>query len=161
MTVEPTTAATELESPADRPPPRNRMVVAVLALIGLFIALYLTAFSIGLVPLICGVSSCETVQMSEWAKVGAVPVSLIGMGGYLSLLITALVGLHPARQHLRGPGLVMFGLSAVGFAYSGFLTYLEASVIHAWCIWCIGSASLMTLIFLSSIPELFRTRGSF
>jgi uncharacterized membrane protein len=161
MTVESTTAATELQSPADRPPPRNRMVVAVLSLIGLFIALYLTAFSVGLVPLICGVSSCETVQLSQWAKVGAVPVSLIGIGGYLSLLLTAMFGLHPARQHLRAPGLVMFALSAVGFAYSGFLTYLEASVIHAWCIWCVTSAVLMTAIFLSSLPELFRTRGSF
>ncbi len=157
MTVEPTTTATELESPADRPPPRNRMVVAVLSLIGLFIALYLLAYSIGIVPLICGVGSCETVQMSEWAHVKGVPVPLLGVGGYVALLALAIYGLQPDHQDERGPGLLMLALATVGVAYSAFLTYLEANVIHAWCVWCVTSASLMTLIFLACLPEPFRS----
>lgn len=29
---------------------------------------------------------------------------------------------------------------------SGWLTYLEAARIHAWCQWCVGSAIVMTLL---------------
>ena len=157
MTLESTHTAVDTTSPPHRPPPRNRMVVAVLSLVGLFIALYLLAHSVGLIPLICGVGSCETVQASEWAKVGGVvPVPLLGVGGYLALLAVALLGLQPGRQDGRGPGLVMLGLATVGVGYSAFLTYLEARVIHAWCLWCVTSAVLMTLVFLCSLPELRR-----
>ena len=154
MTLPAYTAASE--APPHRPPPRNRMVVAVLSLVGLFISLYLLAYSVGLIPLLCGVGSCETVQASAWAKQGGIPVPLIGVGGYLSLLMASMYGLQPGLQPARGAGLLMFVLAAIGFAYSGFLTYLEARVINAWCMWCVTSAILMTLIFLASLPELRR-----
>lgn len=140
-------------------PPRNRMAVALLALIGLFIALYLLAYSVGLVPLVCGISQCETVQMSEWSKVlpgRAVPVPALGVLGYAAILTLALAGVQPGRESSRGIGLLLLALSGFGVAYSGFLTYLEAFVIHAWCVWCIASAVVMTLIFLFSLPELRR-----
>ena len=81
---------------------------------------------------------------------------LLGVGGYLALLGVALWGLQPGRQEARAPGLAMLGLAAVGTAYSAFLTYLEAAVIRAWCMWCVASAVIMTLIFLASLPEAFR-----
>lgn len=137
-----------------RPPPRNRMAVAVLALIGLFVALYLLAYSFGLIPLLCGQGSCSVVQASVWAKVGPVPVPFIGVGGYGSLLAVALLGLQPERQNDRTPGLMMLGLAAIGVAYTAFLTYVEAVVINAWCTWCVISTVVMTLIFGASLPEL-------
>ena len=39
-------------------------------------------------------------------------------------------------------------------ALSSALKPLEAAVINAWCIWCITSAVVMTLVFLASLPEL-------
>ncbi|MSR35587.1 MAG: vitamin K epoxide reductase family protein [Gemmatimonadetes bacterium] len=160
MTLHHDATAVDLASPSYRPPPRNRMVVAVLSLVGLFVALYLLAYSAGLIPLICGVGSCETVQASEWAKVGPIQVPLIGVFGYVSLLGVALYGLQPVHADERGPGLILFALAAIGVAYSGFLTYLEARVINAWCMWCITSATLMVLVFLASLPELFRPGAS-
>jgi uncharacterized membrane protein len=52
----------------------------------------------------------------------------------------------------------IFGIAAVGVAFSGWLTYLEALVIHAWCQWCVVSAILITLIFLLSLPGLRAAR---
>ena len=157
----PELTAMDVESSPDRPPPRNRMVVAVLSLVGLFVALYLLAHSIGLIPLVCGVGSCEAVQATKWAHVptpvGQIPVPLIGVAGYVALLGVAIYGLQPDHQDERGPGLILLALATVGVAYSGFLTYLEANVIHAWCMWCVTSASIMALIFLSSLPEPFRS----
>jgi uncharacterized membrane protein len=132
------------------------MVVAVLSLMGIFVALYLLAHSVGLIPLICGVGSCSTVQSSQWAKVGQVPVPLIGVAGYGSLLVLAILGIQPSWHDSRKIGLLMLGLTTVGVAYTAFLTYLEAAVIHAWCVWCVTSAALMTLIFLASLPEIGR-----
>lgn len=156
MTPSVGTSSDAFERPPLQPPPRNRMVVAVVSLMGVFVALYLLAYSIGLVPLICGVGSCETVQASQWAKVGPVPVPLIGVAGYGSLLFLALLGIQPSWAESRPVGLVMFGLAAVGAAYTAFLTYLEAAVIHAWCVWCVTSAVLMTFIFLATLPEVGR-----
>jgi uncharacterized membrane protein len=45
-------------------------------------------------------------------------------------------------------------------AFSAYLTYLEAFVIHAWCQYCVISAILITLIFFASLPEVARIRGS-
>jgi uncharacterized membrane protein len=154
--TQPAYTAEDFAAPPHRPPPRNRMAVAVLALVGLFVSLYLLAYSVGLIPLICGVGSCETVQASEWARVGPIPVPMLGVGGYLALLLVTLYGLQPAHQDERGPGLLALGLATIGVGYSGFLTYLEARVINAWCMWCVTSAVIMTLIFLASLPELSR-----
>lgn len=156
MTLEATQTADALEHPAPRPPPRNRMVVAVLALVGLLIAFYLSAHVLGLVPLVCGVSDCETVQSSQWSMVGPIPTPLIGLGGYAAVLALAVLGLQPRFQDARSLGLAMLALATIGVAFSGFLTYQEAAVIHAWCVWCVTSASVMTLIFLASLPELAR-----
>ena len=55
-------------------PPLNRMVIAVLALVGLFVALYLLAHNSGLTgPIVCGVGDCGTVQSSVYAKVESRP----------------------------------------------------------------------------------------
>ena len=80
------------------------------------------------------------------------------MGAYLVLLAVALAGVQPRWAHARWVPLVLFGVSAVGVAFSAYLTYLEAFVIHAWCQWCVISAILVTLIFLLSLPGLRRAR---
>jgi uncharacterized membrane protein len=142
-------------------PPMNRMVVAVLSLIGIFVALYLLSHSLGLTgSLLCGVGDCAAVQASEYAKVWGIPVSAFGLAGYIALFVAAMVGLQPRFQHSALVSLALVVGSFVGFAYSAYLTYLEAFVIHAWCQWCVISAILMTIIFLASIPEARRLRGS-
>lgn len=145
---------------ADASAPVNRMVVAVLSLVGLFVAFYLMAHSFGWTgPLVCGIGECETVQSSKWAKLGGVPVSAIGFVGYASLLALSVAGLQPGRRSSRSLGLLLVAGSGAGVAFSGWLTYLEAAVIHAWCQWCVTSAILITLIFLAALPELRRARG--
>lgn len=138
----------------------NRMVVAMSSLIGLFVALYLLSHSLGITgSLLCGVGDCATVQASEFAKIAGIPVSAIGAVGYIALLVLALLGLQPAFVGSRAVAGLLFGGAAFGFLASGYFTYLEAFVIHAWCQWCVISAILMTVIFLAAIPELRRLKG--
>jgi uncharacterized membrane protein len=140
-------------------PPANRMAIAVLALIGLLMSLYLTLHKFGYIgTLACGTGSCDTVQTSPWAVFMGIPVPVMGVVGYLVLLVLAVVGLQPAHAENRKLGLLIFLLADIAIAFTIYLTYLEAFVINAWCRWCIGSALIVTLIWIFSLPELLKLR---
>ena len=141
-------------------PPRNRMAVAVLSLIGAFVAFYLLASNLGWTPPVpCGSGDCATVQSSKYAKVGPVPVSGIGLGGYVALLALALAGLWNRLSRSRLIPLLLFGGALFGVLYSAYLTYLEAAVIGAWCRYCVASAIIITVVFMATIPEVKRIRA--
>lgn len=140
-------------------PPATRMAIAVLALLGLFVSLYLSMFKWGMMGAIqCSIGGCQTVQNSPWSMFLGQPVAVWGLGAYLTLLALAIVGLQPRFVNERWVALAIFGISAVGVLFSAWLTYLEAAVIHAWCQWCVISAILITLIFFLSVPGLRRAR---
>jgi vitamin-K-epoxide reductase (warfarin-sensitive) len=83
---------------------------------------------------------CGIVNHSRFAVVHGVPVALIGILGY-----AALVGLSFTRQSL-----LLFLGSAAGFVYALSLTRIEAKVIHVWCLYCVISQSIITLLLLLS-----------
>lgn len=135
-------------------PPKNRMAITLLALIGALISLYLTLHRLGVLgALLCGTGSCEVVQTSKFAVFMGVPVPYWGLAGYTTLTTLALAGLQPRYLHSRPLRLALIVLAVGAFAFSIYLSALEAYVIHAWCRWCIASAVIATLIFLCTIPE--------
>lgn len=140
--------------------PATRMGIALLSLAGLFVAAYLLLHRLGVVgTLECGADGgCSVVQGSRWAVFLGVPVPAWGVGGYGLLFGTALAGVQPALADDRRVAAALFGLSAFAFAFSLYLTALEAFVIHAWCRWCLASAGIATAIFLLSLPEIRRLR---
>lgn len=136
-------------------PPRSRMGIALLALIGLFVSAYLALHKLGLLgTLQCGVGDCGTVQSSRYAVFLGFPVPYWGLAGYAAFLVLALLGIQPRWAASRPLAVGLFALSAAGLAFSAYLTYLEAAVIRAWCQWCVASAVIAVLIFLLSIPGL-------
>lgn len=143
------------EAPAASRPPLNRMAIAALSLIGLLIAAYMSLFKLGVFGVIaCGAGDCDRVQNSPWAVFLGIPVPYIGFLGYLALMVTALAGMQPQYLADRRVSLVLLAGALIGLLFSAYLTYLEAAVINAWCRYCIASAILATLIFLSAIPEI-------
>jgi len=142
-------------------PPTNRMVIAILSLIGLFVALYLLSHSLGITgSLMCGVGDCAAVQASEYGKIAGIPTSAFGAVGYLALVVVALAGVQPGLVDARPVAMLLTAGATVGFLASVYFTYLEAFVIHAWCQWCVISAILMTLNFVAIIPEVRKLRGT-
>lgn len=138
-------------------PPLNRMLVAIMALLGFAVSLYMLAYAAGLTgPVLCNVGNCEAVQASPYSRIMGFPVAGLGALGYLALMVVALMGLQPRFVGSRGISLILVGGGVVGVAFSAYLTYLEAYVIRAWCQWCVSSAILMVLAFLFSLPEFKR-----
>ena len=127
---------------------RHRQAIALLALIGLFIALYLSLHRLGVIgQLQCGTGGCETVQTSAYAVFLGIPVAFYGVAGYVALLVVSLVGLQPGWVSRRGPTLLLAAMSGLGLAFTLYLTYLELFVIHAICRWCVASGVVIALIF--------------
>lgn len=142
-------------------PPVTRMAIAVLALIGLLDAGYLSAYKLNLVgTLVCQVGSCEQVQGSPWSTLLGVPVSVLGFGAYLALLALAIAGVQPRWVASRAIALAIMAISAVGVAFSAYLTWIEARVIEMWCQYCVVSAIVITLIFLLSLPGVRDARAA-
>ena len=139
--------------------PVNRMIAAVLSLIGVFLAFYLVANNMGWIPPIpCGSGACGLVQSSKYAWIGPVPVSAIGLGGYLALFALSIAGLQASLAGSRAIAFLLFAGALLGVLFSAYLTYLEAMVIQAWCRYCVASAILITVIFVATLPEVRRIR---
>ena len=125
-----------------------RMVIGVLALLGLLVAVYLALFELELSgSLVCPNSGCETVNQSDYVHMFGIPIAVLGVIGYTVILVVTLG--WTTREYLVGQIAVrwaLLGMSVLGFAFSLFLTYLEAFKINAYCTWCLISAGLMTVI---------------
>ena len=151
--------ADDLPEELEERPPVARMAIAVLALVGLMVAAYLSMYKLGMLGVIqCQIGGCEKVQTSQYAYFLGVPVAYYGVAAYVAILLVSIVGILPRFVHERWVALALFAMSAVGVLFSAYLTYLEAAVIRAWCQWCVVSAVLITLIFLLSLPGLRQAR---
>ncbi len=143
------------------PPPWPRMAVALLSLVGVFIAGYLMLHRLGLIgSLLCGQSgACEIVQSSSYATFAGMPVPAIGLGGYVVLLVLSLVGLRPGLSEDRRITLALLALTVVALVFTAYLNFLEAFVIHAWCRWCLASTVVVALIFVCALADLATLGG--
>lgn len=137
------------------------MGIALLALVGLFVALYLWLFKIGVVgTMSCGTGGCETVQLSPESVFLGVEVALIGVVGYLLLLGVAVWGTLPAQAARVTPALALVVLSGGAVVFTAYLKYLEFFVIGAVCQWCVASAVIILVIFLLSVADWRRSRAA-
>ena len=118
----------------------TRVASIVVAVVGLGIAAYLTVVHYaGDTPACAIAHGCATVQGSDYAKLAGVPVALLGVVGYVGILLSL------ARDDETWRTATAF-LSIIGLGFSGWLTYVEVAELKAICIWCVGSALCMTLL---------------
>lgn len=121
---------------------RLTAVMLALAVAGIAISGYLTTVHFAGKPVYCGgLSSCETVNSSEYAEMAGVPVALLGLGSYITLAALALLR---GRVGWALPAMIVVG--ATGVLYSGYLTWVELAVLHAICLWCVTSAIVVTAL---------------
>jgi uncharacterized membrane protein len=136
------------------------MIVAALALAGIFISIYLTLYKLGVVgELSCSIGSCETVNTSRWSVFLGLPVAAWGLLFYLDVFGVALLGTMPRWENEPVISIVLVAQATVGVLFSAWLTYLELAVIQAICIWCVTSAVIVLVILVVSIADLREVRS--
>jgi uncharacterized membrane protein/thiol-disulfide isomerase/thioredoxin len=128
-------------------------LIPLLCLAGIGVASYLSYVEITQARAICGpVGDCNTVQQSEYARLfGILPIGILGITGYMLILVTWIIGRSANRRKAAYSCLFLVGMSALGVIFSIYLTFLEPFVIGATCAWCLTSAIIMTIMFLLNI----------
>jgi uncharacterized membrane protein len=126
-----------------------RAAVAGLAAVGVAIAAYLTWIHYQPGALVClrGSTGCETVSKSHYAELAGVPVALLGAVTYVVLLASALT-----RSLVAVAGAAAIALA--GLAFAGWLVYVQGSILHAWCAWCLASDVVLTLLTAACLARL-------
>ncbi len=122
--------------------------VPFLALVGLGVALYLAFVEARGAEAVCGpVGDCNAVQQSEWARVfGVLPVGVVGVAGYVGVLAAWGLARRGPRREADWARVALLAGAAAGVGFSLYLTFLEPFVIGATCLWCLGSAVIVTLL---------------
>ena len=126
----------------------TRVASIVVAVIGLGIASYLTIVHYAGDTPVCAIAhGCATVQQSRYAELAGVPVALLGLIGYAAILASLV------RDGERWRTATAF-LTLAGVGFSAWLTWVEVGVLHAICIWCVGSAVCMVALAALSIARM-------
>ena len=99
--------------------------------------------------------SCDIVNRSEYSEMFGIPVAGIGVAGYALLFVLSTFWRSRAETPTR---LLIAALAGLAFAL--YLTYVEAYVLTTWCILCVGSLVIISLIVLLSIAVKLRSRAA-
>ncbi|MBA3450885.1 MAG: vitamin K epoxide reductase family protein [Chloroflexia bacterium] len=132
------------------------IAATVIALAGVVLSGYLawTHFDAG--ALVCGLGDCHTVQASEFATVGPVPVALLGLGMYATVVVCNFAArLWPSTEFAALS--IAFAAALGGTVFAAYLTWLEVAVIGAICQWCVVSAVLTSLLAIFAGLAVWRT----
>jgi uncharacterized membrane protein len=118
-------------------------VAAIVALAGLADATYLTVQALTGETLSCGGSpDCFRVLGSSYAKVGGIPVALLGALAYFSTFAFATFA---AFGYGRARTLLIPTVGAMFLVTLWFL-YVQAFLLHAYCRYCLFSAAITFLL---------------
>lgn len=121
---------------------------------GLGVAIYIYSTKRDHKQLVCPVgSNCNVVVNSRYAKFLGIPLEYWGMFYYIvtAFSYTTFIIAPDLLPKLFVSGIVLLSTSA--FLFSLYLLFVQAFLLRQWCIWCLLSASLTTLIFVVALSS--------
>ena len=121
-----------------------RYVIAILAIAGMVVSYLALRVHYSTESAPCSINEkwdCGIVNHSPYAVFHGVPVAAVGIAGYL------LIGfLGVARRR----GLLLLAvLIAMGFSL--YFTNIEAKVLGVWCLYCVISQTIISIILILSM----------
>jgi uncharacterized membrane protein len=130
------------------------LLAALIALIGLGDAIYLTIHHLTGEQVPCSVvSGCETVLSSEYATIAGIPLAAFGAVAYFTAFSLAILSAFGNAKTW-----FLFGVQSVLMAiFSLWLLYLQAFEIGAFCQFCLLSAGVtFTLLIIALVSKFWR-----
>ena len=119
------------------------MIAALITLIGLGEATYLTVVYLTGETAVCGGSAdCFQVLGSKYAKIGSIPVAGFGALAYFLAFSFATFA---AFGYARAQKLFALLITAM-FAATLWLLFVQAFLLHAFCRYCLFSAAIIFLL---------------
>jgi len=131
------------------------LLAAVVALIGLVDAIYLTIHHYTAEAVPCGESfDCGAVLNSQYAEIAGVPLAIFGVAAYFAAFALAILA---AFGNVRA--WMLFGVQVVLMTFfTAWLIYLQAFVIEAFCQFCLLSAGTTLTLFIIYLISKFSSR---
>jgi uncharacterized membrane protein len=122
-----------------------QLIAIVLSLIGVADSVYLTVHHYTAEPVPCSLTNgCEQVLTSGYAEIGGVPLAAFGAAAYFLAFSFALLSLFGNRLTWK-----LFGAQVVLMSlFSGWLLYVQAALIGAYCQFCLLSALTTFSLFI-------------
>src|ERR1700733_2716201 len=91
---------------------------------------------------------CGIVNHSPFATLAGIPVAVIGMAGYVFLAALAM-----KRAYL------LFLVAALaGLSFSLYLAHVERDILGVWCIYCVASLAVISLLTLLGLGTVLLSR---
>src|ERR1044072_5620767 len=119
--------------------------IAVLSLLGLADALYLTVEHLTGETVRCTITSgCSEVLSSPYAVVAGIPLAVIGAAAYFTVFSLATLAVFG----YRAAGTLLTPVLSAMFVVSIWLVYLQAFVIRQFCQYCLFSAAITSALLL-------------
>lgn len=125
--------------------PKLPIVAALVAVVGIIDAVYLTVHHYTAEPVPCGAEfDCGAVLNSSYAEIAGIPLAAFGAAAYFIAFSLAVLAVFGDRRMWK-----LFGVQVTLMAaFSVWLFYLQAVVIGAYCQYCLISAATTLILFL-------------
>jgi uncharacterized membrane protein len=125
-------------------------ILIILSVIGIILAVYLL-YNFLTKPLIesCYINTfinCDAVTKGSLSTLFGVPVSLIGLIGYITIFLSSIL----KKKRL------VFGMSTFGLAFCLYITFQEIFLLKVICPVCLACQIVMLLVFIFSLTLNFR-----
>ena len=138
---------------------RLKQVTIALSVVGLLVAIYMTIFKFTnpeLQAAMCvGSHGCIAVNGSAYSEVRGIPVAVLGILGYASILAVFYLERLPGFFQTNG-SMILFTLTLAGFLFTVWLIFVEVALIKAYCPFCITSQVAMTTIFILTVIRVIK-----
>ena len=92
---------------------------------------------------------CGVVNHSRYAMLGPVPVAAVGMMGYILMAVLA----------VRGAYRLLIIPTFAGLAFSLYLANIEKNVLGVWCVYCVISLGIISLMSLLNLGVVIAGMG--
>ncbi|MFH1063808.1 MAG: vitamin K epoxide reductase family protein [Candidatus Woesearchaeota archaeon] len=135
-------------------------VMLFLLILGLLVSIYLTWLhfkpSIGSFCSINETFDCITVAKSGYSSIFGVPVSFIGILGYITMIVICVRlilkesgKIRKLNTHLLN--MILLVISSLGVMFMSYLTVVQAVVIKSLCVMCLVIDVVIFSVFILSV----------